>query len=87
VTPVSATRMVKLTVTRITAAIASWLRHLSDRVHQDGDALARQHAWIITATTGRFGFGGRLYRDPRFGRSQLATRRADRQRTSAGWPP
>ena len=41
-------------------------RKLSDRVHAVGDGLARQHGWQITAGTGRFGFGTRSYRDPRF---------------------
>ena len=37
---------------------------MSDRLHADGDALARERGWTITTTTGRFGFGGRVYRDP-----------------------
>jgi hypothetical protein len=48
-----------------------WLRHiqerLSDRVHAGGDAFAEQAGWATTKTTGRFGFGTRTYRDPRFG--------------------
>jgi hypothetical protein len=44
------------------------LQHrLSDRVHARGDAFAEQAGWITTRTTGRFGFGARVYRDPRFG--------------------
>jgi hypothetical protein len=54
--------------------LAGWLvsiqRRLSDHVQADGDATARQHGWAITVTPGRLGFGGRTYRDPRFG--QLA---------------
>jgi hypothetical protein len=42
-------------------------RHLSDRVFAGGDAFARRNGWEITKTTGRFGFGARSYRDPRFG--------------------
>ena len=66
VTLVSATRMLKLATTRITAVVTSWPRHLSDRIHRDGDALARRQGWEIVTTTGRFGFSGRAYRDPRF---------------------
>jgi hypothetical protein len=46
---------------------ARLLRQLSDRVFADGDAFARENGWEITKTTGRFGFGVRSYRDPRFG--------------------
>jgi hypothetical protein len=47
--------------------VARLLRQLSDRVFADGDAFARENGWEITKTTGRFGFGARSYRDPRFG--------------------
>jgi hypothetical protein len=67
VTLVPATGMLKLGTIRVTAAVTSWPRHLSSRVHRDGDALARRHGWEIGITTGRFGFNGRAYRDPRFG--------------------
>jgi hypothetical protein len=67
VTLVPATRMIKLATTRVTAVVTSCPRHLSNRVHRDGDALARRHGWEIVITTGRFGFNGRAYRDPRFG--------------------
>jgi len=62
------------------ARISGWVgrrqRYLSDRVHAAGDAVARQHGWTVTATTGRFGFGARIYRDPRFDdrRQQLSLR-------------
>jgi hypothetical protein len=54
----------------IAAGIFAWVgarqRELSDRVHAAGDAAAGQHGWTVTAATGRFGFGARSYRDPRF---------------------
>jgi hypothetical protein len=54
----------------ILAQMPAWIgrrqRELSDPVYAAGDAAARQHGWTVTATTGRFGFGGRSYRDPRF---------------------
>jgi hypothetical protein len=54
----------------IAARISGWVgrrqRELSDRFHAAGDAAARQHGWTVTANTGRFGFGARSYRDPRF---------------------
>ena len=65
----------------IAARISEWVsrgqQYLSDRVHAAGDAAARQHGWTVTATTGRFGFGVRIYRDPRFDdrRQQLSLRR------------
>jgi hypothetical protein len=65
---VPATRMLKLATIRVTAVITSWPRHLSNRVHRDGDALARRQGWEIVITTGRFEFNGRAYRDPRFAR-------------------
>jgi hypothetical protein len=58
---------------------AGWLarlqRRLSDRVFAAGDAFARQNRWQITKTTGRFGFGARSYRDPRFGPRAATARR------------
>ena len=58
--------------------LAGWIaglqRQLSGRVFADGDALAREHGWEITKTTGRFGFGARSYRDPRFGQRAAAGR-------------
>jgi hypothetical protein len=44
------------------------LRQLSDRIFAGGDAIARENGWETTKTTGRFGFGARAYRDPRFDR-------------------
>ena len=45
---------------------------LSDRVHGHVDAFAEQARWATTKTTGRLGFGARVYRDPRFGQRQAA---------------
>ncbi len=54
----------------VAARISGWAgrrqRDLSDRVHAAGDAVARQHGWTVTATTGWFGLGARSYRDLRF---------------------
>jgi hypothetical protein len=56
---------------RIAGEMSAWVRRqqraLSVRVHAAGDQRARSHGWIVTETTGRFGFGARIYRDPRFG--------------------
>jgi hypothetical protein len=54
----------------ILAGLPAWIgrrqRELSDRVHAPGDESAGQHGWEVTKSTGRFGFGARSYRDPRF---------------------
>lgn len=58
--------------TRISLAcrIAGWIgtrqQAISDHVHANGDAYAVAHGWTVTASSGRFGFGARAYRDPRF---------------------
>jgi hypothetical protein len=62
----AAGRPAKGVTRRVSAWIARRQRELSDRLHVDGDALARERGWTITTTTGRLGFGGRVYRDPRF---------------------
>jgi hypothetical protein len=60
----------------VARSLARWIarlhRQLSDCVFADGDAFAREHEWQITKTTGRFGFGARSYRDPRFGQRPAA---------------
>jgi hypothetical protein len=63
-------------VPRLAAWIARLQRQLSDRVFADGAAFAREHGWEITKTTGRFGFGARGYRDPRFGQRAAAGRQS-----------
>jgi hypothetical protein len=54
----------------IAARTCAWIsrtqRELSDQVHAAGDDRARKHGWEVTKTTGRYGFGARRYRDPRF---------------------
>ena len=45
-------------------------QRLSNRVHAESDAFAEQAGWTTTKTAGRFGFGARVYRDPRFGQRQ-----------------
>jgi hypothetical protein len=58
----------------LTERVRAWIgrrqQQFSDYLHADGDTSARERGWTITKTTGRFGFGGRVYRDPRF--DQLA---------------
>jgi hypothetical protein len=51
---------------RSLAWLRRWQQQLSDRIHADGDVYARQNGWTVTPVTGRFGFSGRIYRDPRF---------------------
>ena len=62
---------------RLAARIPQLQRRLSDRMFADGDAFARQHGWTITKTSGRLGFGGRTYRDPRFDQRRATTRRGE----------
>lgn len=58
----------------------TWLtrihQRLSDRVHAEGEAFAEQAGWTTTKTAGRFGFGARVYRDPRFAQRQAAAAKA-----------
>jgi hypothetical protein len=65
-TEISTPQCVGGVVGRLAGRIAQLQRQLSNRIHADGDAFAREHGWSIAATAGRLGFGGRLYRDPRF---------------------
>jgi hypothetical protein len=59
---------------RISAWVRRRQRELALRIYAAGDEEARRHGWTVTETTGRFGFSGRSYRDPRFDdrRRQLA---------------
>lgn len=56
--------------------LGAWIvrlqRQLSDRLFGEGDAFARRQGWEISKSTGRFGFGSRIYRDPRFGQDAAA---------------
>jgi hypothetical protein len=49
-------------------------RRLSNRIFAGADVLAREQGWTITESTGRFGFGARTYRDPRFDQRAAAAR-------------
>jgi hypothetical protein len=85
----------------ILARMPAWIRRrqreLSDHVHAAGDGCARQHGWEITKSAGRFGFGARSYRDPRFGdrRWQLGCQQTENptigwteaSKYDAGWEP
>jgi hypothetical protein len=53
-------------LSRLSAWAARPLKRLSDRIHAGGEAIARSNGWEITSVTGRFGFGARIYHDPRF---------------------
>jgi hypothetical protein len=52
--------------------VADWIgaqqQAISDHAHARSDASAIAQGWTVTASTGRFGFGARTYRDPRFDR-------------------
>jgi hypothetical protein len=54
----------------VVARASAWVRRrqgeLSDRVHAAADERARRYGWEVAGSTGRFGFGARTYRDPRF---------------------
>lgn len=56
----------------VLAALTRRVQRLSDRLHADGDAFARQQGWMITKASGRLGFVARTYRDPRFGERTAA---------------
>ncbi len=71
-TEITARRRVGGMPGRLAVRVARLQRQLSDRMHADGDAFAREHGWAIAETSGRLGFGARVYRDPRFGQ-HLAT--------------
>jgi hypothetical protein len=45
-------------------------------MHAESDAFAEQAGWATTKTAGRFGFGARIYRDPRFAQRQAAAAKA-----------
>jgi hypothetical protein len=64
-------------------------QRLSDRLWAEDDAFARQAGWTITKTRGRFGFQGRVYRDPRFShrRAQATTTAPPAKAPGCGSPP
>jgi hypothetical protein len=59
-------RHFKRLLSRLATRAARPLEQLSDRIHAGGDATARQNGWEITRTSGRLGFGARMYHDPLF---------------------
>ena len=67
-------RFTTMTTGRKRVGVLAWMftwtgqcqRELSDRVHAPGDECARQLGWQVSKSSGRFGFGSRSYRDPRF---------------------
>jgi|SRR5215472_194143 len=65
---------------RATGPIGRWQRRLPGRL-QAGDTFARRAGWTITHTR----FGGRIYRDPRFG--QLSATRTPRPSHEPARPP
>jgi hypothetical protein len=69
----------------IPARMSTWIgrgqRSLADRVHAAGDDCARRYGWEVTKSTGRFGFGARSYRDPRFDDRRLQLSPAEQSRT------
>jgi hypothetical protein len=72
-------------LTRMRAWIGQRQRELSDRVHAASDECARQHGWEVTKSTGRFGFGARSYRDPRFGDRCWQPGRQQTEGPTIGW--
>jgi hypothetical protein len=76
----------------IAARISVWARRrqheLSVRIYAAADDRARRYGWTVTETTGRFGFEGRSYRDPRFdARRQRLASGADLRRTCSETAP
>jgi antirestriction protein ArdC len=61
---------------RLTAWLERLRQWVSGRVYAGSDAFAREHGWQIITATGRFGFGARVYRDPRFGHCSAAVSRS-----------
>jgi hypothetical protein len=75
VTQTALRREVGNTPQRLAGGIARLQRRLSDRLFADENAFAHEHGWEITKTAGRFGFGGRSYRDLRFGQRAAVAQR------------
>jgi hypothetical protein len=80
-TDIAAGQRAKGVVRRVSAWIGRLQQQLSDRLHADGDALARERGWTVTTTTGRLGFGGRVYRDARFDQLAAHARRGESRET------
>jgi hypothetical protein len=85
-TDMAAGRRAERLTQRVSAWIARRQEQFSDHLHADGDALARERGWTITTTTGRFGFGARVYRDPRFDQLTAGARRSEPHGPDDGEP-
>lgn len=83
---VTQTAIAKVGQAGILALASAWIgrrqRELSSQIHAAGDERARALGWEVTESTGRFGFGTRIYRDPRFDdRCRRLTGGIERSRT------
>jgi hypothetical protein len=71
------------------ARISAWVRRrqgdLSNRVHAAADERARRYGWEVKRSTGRFGFGERMYRDPRFDGRRRQLSHSATQDQVIGW--
>jgi hypothetical protein len=85
-TDMAAGQPAKGVIGRVSAWIARRQQQFSDQLHADEDALARERGWTITTTTGRLGFGGRVYRDPRFDQLTAGARRCEPHGPDDGEP-
>jgi hypothetical protein len=72
---------------RARTQIARKQRKVSDRVHQAADRDARARGWTVTPATGRLGFSGRTYRDPRFDQRHRRLNRTPSQNLTPQPPP
>ena len=67
---VTQTAIAKVGQAGILALASAWIgrrqRELSTQIHAAGDERARALGWEVTQSAGKFGFGTRIYRDPRF---------------------
>ena len=64
-TDITTSRTAGTVFSRVATRIGMRPQELPDRVHADGDALARDAAWCVVAVTGGLGLGGPIHRHPR----------------------